>query len=134
MQSEQETQIKLLRDVILDESWFTSSIVCEVILKNLDEKAWKKAVTAGIDIASKVDDFSMYDSLWETWTSDMAIIAPSVLAELNQMQEEGEKNFDKTLLLGLLCRATVIAASISSLETRIEEYYNNESKTNPTEC
>lgn len=138
MQSEQkqlvtEHQENDLKDEVRDKHWFTASITCEDILKTIDPGLHKKAVQAGIEVANMVDDFSNYKELWEAWTGDMAVIGPSVLAELKQLREEGIEGFDTTFLISLLCRAAVIASSIVTLETRIEDSYINEHATIKTE-
>lgn len=116
-----KSDVDALRDSVRDKSWMCAGIMASHILKNIDMDMWENATRAGMEVANEVDDLDSYDELWDTWTTDLAIIIPTILDELKTAYDPESADDNAELLVNLLAKAAVLASSIVTMETRIEE-------------
>lgn len=116
-----KSDVDSLRDSVRDKSWMCAGIMASHILKNIDMDMWENATRAGMEVANEVDNLDSYGELWDTWTTDLAIIIPAVLDELKTAYDPESADDNAELLVNLLAKAAVLASSIVTMETRIEE-------------
>ena len=121
-----KSDVDVLRDTVRDKSWMSAGIMASHILKNIDMDMWKNATRAGMEVANEVDNLDSYDELWDTWTTDLAIIIPSILDELKTAYAPESADDNAELLVNLLAKATVLSSSIVTMETRIEDAHMND--------
>lgn len=121
-----KSDVDALRDSVRDKSWMCAGIMASHILKHIDMDMWESATRAGMEVANEVDDLDSYDELRDTWTTDLAIIIPTVLAELKTAYNPESADDNAELLVNLLAKVAVLASSIVTMETRIEEEYMND--------
>lgn len=121
-----KSDVDVLRDAVRDKSWMSAGIMASHILKNIDIDMWKNATRAGIEVANEVDNLDSYEELWDTWTTDLAIIIPTVLDELKTAYDPESADDNAELLVNLLAKASVLASSIVTMENRIEAEHMND--------
>ena len=121
-----KSDVDVLRDTVRDKSWMSAGIMASHILKNIDMDMWESATRAGMEVANEVDDLDSYEELWDTWTTDLAIIIPTVLDELKTAYVPESADDNAELLVNLLAKATVLTSSIVAMETRIEDTHMND--------
>lgn len=121
-----KSDVDVLRDTVRDKSWMSAGIMASHILKNIDIDMWKNATRAGIEVANEVDNLDSYEELWNTWTTDLAIIIPTVLDELKTAYDPESADDNAELLVNLLAKASVLASSIVTMENRIEDEHMND--------
>lgn len=121
-----KSDVDVLRDTVRDKSWMSAGIMASHILKNIDIDMWKNATRAGIEVANEVDNLDSYEELWDTWTTDLAIIIPTVLDELKTAYDPESANDNAELLVNLLAKASVLASSIVTMENRVEDSHMND--------
>lgn len=127
------SNVDILREMVRDESWQSAGTIAAQIFRNIDPEAWQKAMKAGVQVASEVDDIELYDTLCDTWTDDLAIITPSILSELKEAFDPASEDGSATLLLDLLARATVLITTIVAAELRVQECNNKNREYDPEE-
>ena len=121
-----KSDVDVLRDTVRDKSWMSAGIMASHILKSIDMDMWESATSAGMEVANEVDNLDSYDELWDTWTTDLAIIIPTVLDELKTAYDPESADDSAELLVNLLAKAAVLASSIVTMETRIEDKHMND--------
>ena len=121
-----KSDVDALRDSVRDKSWMCAGIMASHILKNIDMDMWESATRAGMEVANEVDNLDSYGALWDTWTTDLAIIIPAVLDELKTAYDPESADDNAELLVNLLAKASVLASSIITMENRIEEAHMND--------
>ena len=121
-----KSDVDVLRDTVRDKSWMSAGIMASHILKNIDIDMWKNATRAGTEVANEVDNLDSYEELWDTWTTDLAIIIPTVLDELKTAYDPESADDNAELLVNLLAKASVLASSIVTMENRVEDSHMND--------
>lgn len=121
-----KSDVDVLRDTVRDKSWMSAGIMASHILKNIDMDMWESATRAGMEVVNEVDNLDSYEELWDTWTTDLAIIIPAVLDELKTAYTPESADDNAELLVNLLAKAAVLASSIVTMETRIEDAHMND--------